>query len=187
MMQLLKFLLGLLLVQGITAVLVLISANDLQGIAILRIALPLLFISLVVAFWFSSIANYHHKDSVEKVKSSFAKEREKIRVNAEKEKTKVVKEAQQAIAKEAKNTHAKANFKVGVSVAIMGGVGVLFVFAQMVTAGLLTLTTLGGAIGGYYWRGKREEQYRQLTHQNPDLKVIESKSSITFLPFKKKL
>jgi len=110
-MQLLKFLLGLLLVQGITAVLVLISANDLQGIAILRIALPLLFISLVVAFWFSSIANYHHKDSVEKVKSSFAKEREKIRVNAEKEKTKVVKEAQQAIAKEAKNTHAKANFQ----------------------------------------------------------------------------
>jgi len=48
------------------------------------------------------------------------------------------------------------------------------------TIGLLMMTTAGGAIGGYYWRGKR---LGNSNHQNnpkeiefTDVKVIESKS-----------
>jgi hypothetical protein len=55
------------------------------------------------------------------------------------------------------------------------GVGALFIFAQMVTAGLLTLTAAGGVMGGYYWRGKRlgGEKYKEL--EVIDTKVIEQK------------
>jgi len=40
------------------------------------------------------------------------------------------------------------------------GIGVLFVFAQMVTVGLIALSATGGAIGGYYLRGKSREGWR---------------------------
>jgi len=100
------------------------------------------------------------------MKDSFAKEREEIRVKAERN-----------IAREAKVTHAKANFKVGAAFAGVLGVGALFVFAQMMTAALLTLTAAGGAATGYYYRGKRlakrEAELKQL--EVIDVKAIEVK------------
>ena len=184
-MQLFKFLLGIILVQIATVVLVVLSPDELQGEALVRLAIPLLFISLMVAFWFTSLAEHYRKDAIEKVKSNFAKERENLRVNAERAKTRVVKQAQQDIAKEAKTTHAKANFKVGAAFAGVLGVGALFVFAQLLTAGLLTMSAAGGAIGGYYWRGKKIAK-KQLAESPPtNLKVIDSKSSTFKLPFRK--
>ncbi len=52
----------------------------------------------------------------------------------------------------------KQNFKVGASFAGVLGIGALFVFAQMVTVGLIALSAIGGAIGGYYLRGKRQKR-----------------------------
>jgi len=52
------------------------------------------------------------------------------------------------------------------------GLGALFVFAQLVTAGLLTMTAAGGAIGGYYWRGRRIESSRLKQLEVIDTKVI---------------
>ncbi|MCK4442363.1 MAG: hypothetical protein KAU90_10175 [Sulfurovaceae bacterium] len=178
-MQFIKFFFGIVLVQMITVILVLLYDNNLDSIGMLRLTIPILAISMMVSFWFSSLVEHFKKDAIEKLKSNFAKERETLKVNAEKAKTKIIKEAQKDIAHEAKTTHAKANFKVGMSFAGALAVGGLFVFAQMMTVGLLMMTTAGGAIGGYYWRGKR------LGHnqQNPkeidftDVKVIESKKS----------
>ena len=183
-MQLLKFLVSIVLVQLLTVVLVLLSVDDLEGMGLLRLAIPLLFISLVVAFWFSSLSGHYHKDELEKVKNDFLLEREKLKVNAERAKTRVVKQAQKDIAKEAKNTHAKANFKVGAAFAGVLGVGALFVFAQMITAGLLTLTAVGGAMGGYYWRGKRIENKKFLEDKSENKKIILEKKRFT-LPFSK--
>lgn len=170
------------MVQLGTVVLVVLSPNELDTAGFLRLAIPLFFMALMVAFWFASLSAYHRKDEVEKVKSSFAQERETLKVNAERDKTRVVKQAQKDIAKEARNTHAKANFKVGASFAGVLGVGALFVFAQMMTAGLLTIAVTAGAMGGYYWRGKRVEN-QLLENKRPDSKVIESKPSRFQLPF----
>ena len=167
MIQLLKFFLGIILVQLVTAILIYFSPTPLSGVGLFQLLLPLFFISLMVAFWFSSLAQHLKKDALNDLQNSFAKEREDLRVNAERAKTKVIKQAQKEIAKEAKVTHAKANFKVGAAFAGVMGVGALFVFAQMVTVGLLTLTATFGAMGGYYYRGKRLE--------NQDLRVIEVK------------
>jgi len=171
-MQLIKFLLGIVLVQLITVVLVVLSPDSLDTIALFRLVAPLFFISLMVAFWFSSLAEHVKKDAVTKLESSFAKERESILVKAEKSKRQVEKQAQKEIANEAKVTHAKANFKVGAAFAGVLGVGALFVFAQMVTAGLLVMTATGGAIGGYYYRGKR---IAQKGSGHPELEIIDTK------------
>ena len=172
-MQVLKFLIGILLVQIITAILIYISPINLaDGASLLRLIVPLFFMALMVAFWFSSLSSNFGKDREHEMENEFAKEREKLKVNAERAKTKVVKQAQKDIAKEATVTHAKANFKVGAAFAGVMGVGALFVFAQLITAGLLTMTAAGGVIGGYYWRGKRIEISKLKELEIIDTKVI---------------
>jgi len=170
-MQLLKFFLGIVLVQLITGVLISISPIELTVDGLLRLSIPLLSVSLVVALWFTSLSAHFRKDSEQKIKSKFAKEKETIKVNAEKAKTEVVKQAQRDIAREAKVTYAKANFKVGAAFAGTLAIGGLFVLAQMVTVGLLTLTAAGGAAGGYYYRGKRIGGGKR----NEELEIIDVK------------
>jgi len=173
-MQLLKFLLGIILVQVATGVVIYLSPNGLDEMSLLRLVVPLFFVALMVAFWFTSLSANFRKDSEHKMTNRFAQEREELRVKAERAKTKVVKDAQREIAKEARVTHAKANFKVGASFAGVLGVGALFILAQFVTVGLLTITAAGGVMGGYYWRGKRIETKRYKELEIIDTKVIES-------------
>lgn len=177
-MNLLKFLFGIVLVQIATYFLIVLAPNELNLVGFIRIAIPLLFIALVVAFWFNSIAGHHSKDAISKVKDDFANERDKLRVNAHRAKERVIKNAQKDLAKETAKAHAKANFKVGAAFAGMLGVGALFVFAQMLTAGLLAISATVGAMGGYYWRGKRLE--------NRQLKEIENRKAIKVIDAKPK-
>lgn len=173
-MQTVKFLIGILIVQLITAVLIYISPINLDDpMSLLRLVLPLFFVALMVAFWFSSLSLHLRKDSEYKMKTQFAKEREEIKVKAEKDKHKVVKQSQKEIAREAKVTHAKANFKVGAAFAGALGVGALFIFAQFLTAGLLTLTAAGGVASGYYWRGKKLDKDKVKELGVIDTKIIE--------------
>jgi uncharacterized protein YcfJ len=178
-LQLIKFLFAIILVQITTAILVYLAPNELSTQSIAQIAIPLLFIALVIAFWFTSLSAHNIKDALYKAEGHFAKEKEKIKVKAEKDKIKTMKEAQKEIVHEATKTHAKANFKVGASFAGVLAVGGLFVLAQMVTAGLLVMTATGGVIGGYYWRGKRikSSNLQELPNQK-DLKVIKDKKLI---------
>ncbi len=170
-MKLLKFLFGIVLAQVATYALILLSPTTLDMAGILRMAVPLFFIALVIAFWFSSISTQHGKDR-------FVSEKEKIRKDAEKDKERVIKEAQRNITTESTKTHAKANFKVGAAFAGALGVGALFVFAQMVTAGLLALAATGGAMGGYYIRSKKAQRERLREIDAPrDVEIIESKTS----------
>lgn len=177
-MNLLKFFFGVVLVQVTAYFLILLTPNELNFTAFLRLALPLLFIAVIVAFWFNSIAGHHSKDAIGKVKDEFASERDKLRVNAQRAKERVMKTAQKDIAKETAKAHAKANFKVGAAFVGMLGVGALFVFAQMMTAGLLAISATVGAMGGYYWRGKRVANTNlKEIEKNSNFKVIESKPS----------
>lgn len=182
-MNLLKFFFGIMLAQTATYVLILFSPADFTMSGLLRLAIPLVIIAIIVAFWFSSIAGHHSKDAIGKVKDDFANERDKLQANAQRAKERVIKEAHKNIAKETKKAHAKANFKVGAAFAAALSVGALFIFAQMLTAGLLAITATGGVMGGYYWRGRRleNEKLREIeSRENMDL--IDAKSSqITLL------
>lgn len=164
----LKFLFGILIAQVATFTLIVLSPTALDVTGVLRIAVPLFFIALVIAFWFSSISTQHGKDR-------FEKDKEKIRKAAEKDKERVIKEAQRNITTQSAKTNAKANFKVGAAFAGALGVGALFVFAQMVTAGLLALAATGGAMGGYYIRSKKAQREIQTLQAPTDVEIIEYK------------
>lgn len=169
----LKYLLGILLVQVVTVVLVLLAPSDLRGLGILRLIIPLLFVGFMAAFWFSSMAQHLRKDELARAKEQFAREREDLKVKAERAKTRVVKQAQQDIAKEARSTHAKANFKVGATFAGAIGFGSLLLLTQFLTVGIILLATSGGALGGYLYRGKRLKKALASSDNQP--KIIAQK------------
>ncbi len=120
------------------------------------LAVAALSISLLAAFWFASMAGNFSKDAVAKAESDFSHQREQIRLKAEREKSRVIKQSHRQIAKERDRVLAKASFKVGASFASVLGLGLLMLFTQFVTIGLLTLTTAGGALGGYLFRLRQE-------------------------------
>ncbi len=174
----LKYLFGILLIQIVTVSLVLFLPKDIQGIGWLQLAIPLLAIGLVGAFWFSAIAEQIRKDELLKLKEGHLKEREKIRINAERAKTRAIKKTQKEMTKEVSRTHSKANFKVVTAFSGVVGVGVFMMMTELVTLGLLTLTTTGGGLAGYLYRAKREkrQQQKELDLKTPDklIKVIEA-------------
>ncbi|MEA3301710.1 MAG: hypothetical protein U9Q75_00410 [Pseudomonadota bacterium] len=172
----LKYFFAILLIQIVTVALVLLTPDDIQGVGWLRLAIPLLFISMVAAFWFNSMASHLRKDHLARADRRFAKERENIRVNAERAKTRVVKQAQKDIAREAKTTHAKASFKVGAAFAGAIGAGALMLLIGSMTLGLSILTTAGGALGGYLYRARKEVHSKDALAAPGEIKVIEGKT-----------
>ena len=69
----LRFLIGIFLVQSATVALVLLSP-DLQGFGWLRLAVPIIVIGFFSAFWFQSLAKYKSKNEVENLKGQHLKE-----------------------------------------------------------------------------------------------------------------
>lgn len=149
-----RFLFGILLVQFATVVLVLLSP-ELKGLAWLRLFIPLLAIGCFAAFWFASLTKHKIKDGIYVATAKHAQEKEKIQLNAEKAKTRLVKKTQQQIARESKIAHSKANFKVGAAFSGTIAFGGLMLLTELLTLGLLTMSTAGGALGGYLWRAKK--------------------------------
>ena len=175
-MRLLQYFFGIVIAQVAIFSLVLLNAGSLLNLeSLLRIAIPALFIALVIAFWFSSIAKHHSKDMVSKIKEEFSSEKEKLQSNAERDKERIRKNAQRELLKETTKAHAKANFKVGASFVGVLGVGALFVMAQMMTAGLLVITAASSAMGGYYLRS-RKEKHKELP--SIDVSVIENNPKV---------
>ena len=157
-----KFLVGILLVQvGTIALFYAVTRTGLENTQlILTIGLLEILFSVLAAFWFSSIARQRHRDELETVKEEHAREREKIRVNAERQKARIVNKSQKQLLKETRRAHAAANFKVGAAFAGALAFGGVMLYSQFVTFGLLILTTAGGGLTGYLARGKQIARIR---------------------------
>lgn len=165
----LKFLPGILLLQLITVGLVMLAPPDLSGWGWLRLLVPVLIAGLLTAFWFGAVAAHQRKDEISRLRENHAKERESIRVNAERAKAEVAHKAHKETLQEVRRTSTQANIKVGMALAGMAGLGGLLLLTQFITLGLLTLTTAGGALGGYALR-LRQEKHKALPqppHANP--------------------
>ncbi len=172
-----KYLFGILLVQIVTVSLTLLVPNDLSMRGWLQFVIPLLCVALVVAFWFNVLAQQRGRDDLFKLKENHFKEREKIRVNAERAKSRAVKKTQKEMTKEVSRTHSKAGLKVAATTSVAVGIGAVMVMTELMTFGLLTLTATGGALSGYLYRGKKYKEAETaslLTNNNekPVLKII---------------
>jgi hypothetical protein len=164
----LKFLPGILLLQAITIALVLIGPADPANWGWLRRAIPVLIAGFLTAFWFGSIAARQRKDEISRLKENHAKERETIRVNAERAKTRLVTQTQRKARREVRRTSRQANIKIGLAFAGAAGLGGLLVMTQFMSLGLLTLAFVGGALGGYILRIRQERSRLQLPHEGRD-------------------
>ena len=153
----LKFIPGILLLQVITIALVLIAPADLANWDWLRLVIPVLIAGLLTAFWFGSIAARQRKDKISRLKEHHAKERETIRVNAERAKSELVKQAQRKTLQEVKRASMRANIKIGLAFAGAAGLGGLLILTQFMTLGWLTLAAAGGGLGGYLLRIRQEK------------------------------
>ena len=153
----LQFLPGIIIAQLLTGALVYLSPS-ITGSNWIILAGILLVLAILIALWFGSIAKHISKDEIIKLTNSFTKEKEKIRVKAEKDKNKIVEETHKKINKETRRTHGKANLKVGAAFAGAAGVGVLMLITELLTMGLLTLSTAGGALAGHITRTRQESR-----------------------------
>ena len=159
----LKFFGGVLVVQMVTIGLLFAATRTGIEDTQLRLTIGLLEIlfSVLAGFWFLSMAKHRHRDELDSVKEQHAREREELRVHAERQKARVVNKSQKQLLKETKRTHAAANLKVGASFAGALGFGAIMLYSQFVTFGLLVLTSAGGGLAGYLARGKMMEKSRK--------------------------
>jgi hypothetical protein len=168
----LKIIFGVLLLQVITVALVLIAPTNLANWGWLRLAIPVLVAGLLTAFWLGSIAARQRKDKINRLKEHHAKERETILVAAERAKTALVKQAQRKTLREVKRSSTRANIKIWLAFAGVAGLGGLLVLTQFMTVGLLTLATVGGALGGYLLRLRQEKGKLKLANRGQDTRNI---------------
>lgn len=158
-----KFIPGIITVQLLTGVLIFfglqIEANDDQTMVIIGILTIMLI--LLTGLWFAAIARKQYQNSLEITQEEYSKEREKIMVNAERQKARVVSRSQKEILKEIKHTSAATSFKMGLIFAGALTFGIIILYSQFLTAGLLIFTTVGGGLAGYLFRGRQESMRKQ--------------------------
>lgn len=150
-----KFAIGLLLVQGATALLVITALRaNLRETWLLMLCLALL-IGLLAALWFSSIASHCNQQTLNRASEKFSKERERIRRQSEKEKTKEIKDSHRQLLRETRRVQNRSNVKLGAALAGLATVGVALFFTQFMTLGVLALSLTGGALVGYGVRARQ--------------------------------
>ena len=178
----LKFFPGIVLVQIITVGLVLIFPVDPVQSAIwswLRLAAPVLVVGLLTACWFGAVAAHQRKDAISRLQEDHAREREAIRMQAERAKARVLQQAHKETLQAVQRTSTRATVKVGVAFAGLAAIG---------GALLLTLTTAGGAMGGYLLRLRQEKNRSSALRQGQadPAAPIEPAAAPLALPEKKK-
>lgn len=155
---LLRFMIGILLLQSATALLTYTALmTDLEQTVYLFAGVAAL-LGFLVALWFDSVVGTVREQTLAQQNKRHVREREKLRMQAEREKVKLA-------ARKSKDSGG-AKLRTGVAVGGVVGVGVAMMFAQFLTLGLLTIATAGGAAAGY---GLRVRQEKRLRIQNATL------------------
>lgn len=146
----LRFFAGIVIVQLASVALVLISGARPGGLeAWLPILIALSTIDLVAAFWFTTLATSLRRAEMIRLQEDFAREREKLRVKAERDKSRLAHKSHKSIISETRRAESRANRKIALAVAVASGAGVLMLLTSSIALGLSLLTGVGGALGGY--------------------------------------
>ncbi len=171
----LKYLPGILIIQVATVAMTLAAIKSADQEFWLAVLLLAFIIGLVTAFWFASIASHAKKDALAHAKDEFSKEREKLQVNAERQKTRIIRKSHEEIRKETNRAHASSSFKLGAGFIGIVAAGSLMIFSQLLTLGFLTLAVGGGALGGYLLRARQEI----VSRNKNNIAISDTKKDIT--------
>jgi ABC-type transport system involved in cytochrome bd biosynthesis fused ATPase/permease subunit len=146
----LRFLAGILMVQAASVALVLVVGRATADWDVwLPILVALGVIALVAAFWFSMAATGMRRGEIDRLRAEFARERESLRVQAEREKTRLVRKSQKDVAAESRRAESRANRKVALAVTAASAAGLVMLMTSTMALGLALLAGTGGALGGY--------------------------------------
>ena len=158
-----KFLVGVFLLQGATALLVMTAQDaNLYKSGWLVASLGML-IGVIAALWFSAISSHASQHSFVRASEKFNRQRDRIRRQADKEKTKEIRDGHQQVMRETRRQRNRATLKFGgAALAGIAGLGVLLLFTQFMTLGLLAVSATAGALLGY---GVRARQYPAIGQQ----------------------
>ena len=153
-----KFLPGILLLQMVTAGLVIISLRWWQEPQLIVVAVAFaIIVAILTTFWFGSIAHSIQQSHQAKLQAKHAQDRETIIRQAEREKAQVTSKSYQQREKFAQHASAKANFKVGAAFAAAVAAGGLMIFSQLVTVGALVIIASGSGLAGYLLRMRQDK------------------------------
>ena len=153
-----RFLPGIIIIQLLTIAFVLLLPATLESFwSWLQLLLPTFAIAVLAAFWFDAIAAQINQEKINQLQQKFVNEREKIRVNAERSKVRLLKQNHKQVVEETREINAKANFKMGAITAGAIGVGIVLMTIQLLTIGMLVLMTTGGVLTGYAVRARQEK------------------------------
>lgn len=179
-----RFLIGILLLQGVTLLLVYTAIKTDWSVTWPLFALLGGAIGVLVAFWFNTIVYADRHRAVSRLSERFSKEREKIRVKAEQQRAKDGRSNERLAAKARKRASAGMSLKTGVVVGGTVGLGVAMMVAQFMTLGLITLTAAGGAALGYTVRVRQEKMInaKRLAAEERAYRAIEVEPSTHILP-----
>lgn len=159
-----RFLPGIIIFQTVTAGLayLILTGESFteQHLLSALITLDIAFIVLM-AFWFSAIARQNNFAAMEALKEAHAKEREKLRVDAERQKNRLVNKKNKEILRETKRAYTMANIKMGTVVTGLLVFGLVLLYSQFITFGSILLTAGGGGLLGYLARVKQETLFRR--------------------------
>lgn len=182
-----RFLIGILLLQGVTVLLIYTALHTDWMTTWPLFALLGGAIAVMVALWFNTIVSADRHRVVSRVSERHSKEREKIRVRAEQQRVKATREAADLVAKARKRASAGLSLKTGVVVGGTVGVGVAMMLAQFMTLGLATVAAAGGAALGYTVRTRQEKTIaaKRLAAEERALRVIEVDDEVPVLPRRK--
>lgn len=174
--NLLKFLIGILLMQAATAILVVVALRMENQEVWFLLTLIGLALGLTTAFWFASMVSHAQKEATAQIKEGFSREREKIRLRAEREKSKLMEKNHQRIIKDRDRSQVKSNIRSGTLLVGIVALGGILAFTQFFTFGLLLMTTAGGGLAGYLLRS------RQLLPGRKQKQAVESPPTHKNLP-----
>jgi len=187
-----RFLPGIIIIQLLTIAFVLLLPDTLESPwSWLQLLLPTFAIGVMTAFWFDAIAAQINQEKINDLQNKFVNEREKIRVNAERSKVRLLKKSQQQVIEETRQVNAKANFKMGAMTAGAIGLGVVLMTVQLLTMGMMVLMTTGGVLTGYAVRARQEKTGKlpfskfKIPFKKSSNAVIEVSPKITKIPIAK--
>jgi len=154
-----KFLVGIFLLQGSTALLLMTAQDADLARSGWLIGLLGLLIGVIAALWFTSITSHASQHSVIRASEKYQRQRDRIIRQAEKEKTREIRNSHQQLLRETRRVQGRSSLKLGTALTGVAGLGVLLLFTQFMTLGLLAVSATGGALLGY---GVRARQYPAL-------------------------
>jgi Flp pilus assembly protein TadB len=176
----LRYLPGLILIQLVAVVLLHVNAGAAPMDLLVRAGLPCAVVTLVMALWFSTLSSSRAEERLAALIEAHAREREQLKVEAvearervqvdalherekvqqaaRREQDKAVDKVRRDAEKRERRVSRGASLKVGATFFTTACLGVLMLLTELLTLGLLTLSTSAGALGGYLLRWRQTKQ-----------------------------